>query len=79
MSFGVTRSDNGLPMASARLASVVTVGGKPATHKHSYASSGMARITVSVPAGSKGKQLRIKVTITRGTKVSTRAATYTIK
>ena len=61
--FLVTRSDNGAAMTDASVTSSVSVGGKAVTHLQTY-TNGVAQVSYSVPAKTRGKILTVKVTVT---------------
>lgn len=63
VSFPVTRSDDGKPLASGKMVCDPSVAGKVVPHTESF-KGGVARLSFVVPKTAKGKQLTVKLTIT---------------
>lgn len=78
VSFRVTRGGTGQPLTSGRMICDPSIGGTILKHAESF-TGGTARLSLTVPRGSKGKQLRIKVTIQSGTQSATRLTTVRIR
>jgi hypothetical protein len=77
VSFPVTRSDNGKPLATGKMICDPSVQGKVIRHAESF-RGGTARLTFTVPKSAKGKLLKVKVTIRAGDKSTTRIATFRV-
>jgi hypothetical protein len=54
------------PIASGKVACEATVGGKPIRTRSARAGDGVATCGLTLPAGSKGKQLKGTITVTSG-------------
>lgn len=63
ISFAVTRSDTGAPLAGATMSITPTIAGKALAHTESY-RAGTARMTLTVPAAARAKTLKVSLTIT---------------
>ena len=74
----VKRSDTGAALKAGTLAGTPSVAGKPIRHTESF-SGGKARLSLVVPKTAKGKQLKIKITITSGTQTTSRVFTYRVR
>jgi hypothetical protein len=77
VSFPVTRSDTGETLTSGKLTCDPSVQGKVVAHAESF-TGGTARLSFTIPKNAKGKQLKVKVTITVGSQSTTRVATFHI-
>jgi hypothetical protein len=75
VAFPVTRSDTGTPLPTGRMTSDPSVAGKVIPHAESF-KAGKAKLSFLVPKAAKGKQLKVKVTITAGAKSATKVATF---
>jgi hypothetical protein len=73
----VTRADTGAAPTGAKLSFRVTLGGKTLKATGAVAA-GTARVTMIVPRASKGKQLRVAMTVTALGVSVTRAAVYRV-
>jgi hypothetical protein len=62
-SFHVNRSDDHKPLMSGKMIGASSVAGKVVPHTQSF-SRGVARLSLVVPKSAKGKQLKVKLTIT---------------
>ncbi len=78
VTFLVTRSDTGKPLTSGTMTCDPSVGGKIIKHTESF-KGGKASLSFIVPRTAKGKNLRVKLTITSGAKSSTKIVTYRVK
>jgi hypothetical protein len=76
--FPVTRSDTGAPLTQGTMVCDPSVAGKVLPHRETF-KAGKARLSFAVPRGAKGKSLKVKVTITAGTKSATKVATFRIR
>ena len=77
VSFAVTRSDTGSPLTTGAMACDPTISGKAVAHAQSF-KRGTARVAMTVPKGTKGKLLRVKVTIGLEGRPTTRVAAYRV-
>jgi Domain of unknown function DUF11 len=78
VTFLVTRSDNGAAMTDGTVTSSVTVGGKAVTHLQTY-TNGVAQVSYSIPAKTRGKILTVKLTVKTTTGASTsKVSTYVV-
>jgi hypothetical protein len=68
--FVVTRSDNGAPMTDATVTSSASVGGKTIPRLQTYIN-GVAQVSYSIPAKTRGKILTVKLTAKTPTGAST--------
>jgi hypothetical protein len=75
--FPVTRSDTGLPLASGTMVCDPSVLGRVIPHAESF-KDGSARLTFTIPRSAKGRQLRVKVTITYAGASATRTAAFRV-
>ena len=76
VTFPVTRSDNGRALTSGRMICDPSVTGKVIPHAESF-RAGKARLSFLVPKTAKGKLL--KVTITSGSQLATKIATFRVR
>ena len=74
----VKRSDTGAPLTAGRMVCNPTVAGKPVKHGESF-KAGKAQLSLVVPKTAKGKQLKIKITITTSGQTATRLVTYKVR
>ena len=77
LSFPVTRSDTGAALTGGTLAVQTTIAGKPVTGTSSL-SGGAAHVNTLVPKTAKGKVLRVKLTVTLGTKTTSRVVSFVV-
>jgi hypothetical protein len=63
VTFRVTRSDNGRPLASGTMVCDPSVAGKLIRHAETF-KAGVARLSFVVPRSAEDKRLKVKVTIT---------------
>ena len=77
VSFPVTQSDTGAPMAAATITGTSTVGGKPVTNIATFAN-GTGTLTVQIPKKAAGNKLRVSVTVTANGQSATKAATFKV-
>lgn len=78
VSFKITRSDTGAPLTAGTMACDPSIAGKALAHAESF-KGGTARLTMTLPKTAKGKQLKVKVTITLGGESATKAVTYRVR
>lgn len=78
VTFRVTRSDTGAPLAGASLACTTKVAGKVVPHVHAY-TTGKARATLVVPKTGKGKLLTVAVKVAASGQAATKVVTYKIR
>lgn len=78
VTFPVTRSDTGAPLATGKMICDPSVAGRVLPHAESF-KAGNARLAFLVPSTAKGKQLKVKVTIRTATQSATRVAMYHVK
>lgn len=76
--FPVTRSDDGQPLTAGTMACDPSISGKALGHSESF-KNGKATLSFAVPKAMKGKQLKVKVTITYEGKSATKIKTYKIR
>jgi hypothetical protein len=77
VSFTVTRSDTGKPLARGTMIADPSVGGSLIAHTESF-RAGRARLAFLIPAAAQGKQLKVKVTIKVDGSSATKVATFPI-
>jgi hypothetical protein len=77
IAFPVTRSDNGAVLRQGTMICDPSVAGKVLRHTEQF-KAGNARLSFAVPRGTKGKALKVKVTIKVGTQSTTRVASFRI-
>jgi len=78
VTFAVTRSDNAAAMTDGTLTSTATLSKKAIAHTQGFVN-GVASVTVTIPKKSKGKVLKVTVSIlstTNGT--AAKSATFTV-
>ena len=75
--FPVTRSDNGAVLKQGTMICDPSVAGKVLRHAEQF-KAGNARLSFADPRGTKGKSLKVKVTIKVGTQSTTRVGSYRI-
>lgn len=78
VSFKVTRSDTGTPVAHAKMKVEASAGGTPVKHSDSF-KAGVARSSLAVPLTAQGRTLRVKLTIGIAGRSATKVASYQIK
>lgn len=78
VTFPVTRSDDGSPLAQATVACTTTVAGRVVPHRHTF-GSGTVRATLTVPKTAKGKQLKLAVEVKAGSQKATKVVTFKVK
>jgi hypothetical protein len=78
VSFRVTRSDTGARLSSGTMVCDPSVAGTVLQHAESL-TGGTARLTFTLPRNSKGKLLRVKLTVRAGAESATRVATLRIR
>jgi hypothetical protein len=77
LSFPVTRADTGAALTGGTIAVQTSIAGKPVARTTSL-SGGAAHVNVFVPKAAKGKVLRVKVTVTLGSKTTNRIVTFVV-
>lgn len=77
VSFPVTRNDTGAPLASGKMVCYPSVEGKVIPHAESF-TGGTAKLAFTIPKIAKGKQLKVKVTVTLGSQSTTKIATFKV-
>lgn len=77
LSFPVTRADTGASLTGGTVAVQTSIAGQAVPRTTSLAG-GAAHVNVLVPKAAKGKVLRVKVTVTLGTKTTTRVAAFVV-
>ena len=77
VTFPVKRSDDGEPLTAGTIICVPSVAGKAVAYSKSF-KAGKARVSLAVPKGTKGKQLKVKVTVKSGGQSATKVATFKI-
>jgi hypothetical protein len=75
--FWVMRSDNGAALTRGTMISYASVAGKAIKHAATF-TNGFAYLTFAIPTAAKGKQLKVKITITSAGQAATRVATFTV-
>jgi hypothetical protein len=75
VSFKVTRSDTGTPVAHAKMKVEASAGGTPVKHSDSF-KAGVARSSLAVPLTAQGRTLRVKLTIGIAGRSATKVASY---
>jgi len=75
--FWVSRSDNGARLTEGTMTGSAAVAGRALKYTEKF-KSGYAWLTFVIPKAAKGKQLKVKVTITANGQTATKAATYTV-
>ena len=78
VTFPVTRSDTGKPLATGKMICEPSVAGKVIPHSESF-KAGKARLSFVVPRMAKGKQLTVKVTIKTAGGSASKVATYRVR
>jgi hypothetical protein len=78
VTFLVTRSDNGKPLTNGTMVCDPSVAGKVITHAESF-KAGKATLSFVVPKSAKGKQLKVKVTITTGAQSASKIVTFRVR
>jgi hypothetical protein len=77
VTFAVSRSDNGRPLAGGTMSCSPTINGKLVAHTDSM-SNGTARLSLVVPKNAKGKTLSVKLAVTAGGSTVAKVASYRI-
>ena len=75
--FPVTRSDNGAVLRQGAMICDPSVAGKVLRHSEQF-KAGKARLSFAIPRDTKGKALKVKVTIKVGAQSTTRVASFRI-
>lgn len=75
--FPVTRSDTGAALTTGTMICDPSVAGKVLPHSELF-KGGQARLSFAVPRSTKGKALKVKVTIKLGTQSTTKIASFRI-
>ena len=75
--FWVLRSDNGARLTEGTMTGSASVAGRALKYAKKF-KSGYAWLTFVIPKTAKGKQLKVKVTITANGQTASKAATYTV-
>ena len=78
VSFKVRRGDTGKPLTSGTMACDPSSGGKVLRHTESF-KSGIARVSLAIPKSAKGKQLKVKLTITYEGQSTTKVSSFRIR
>ncbi|MFO7592341.1 MAG: hypothetical protein R6X23_15895 [Acidimicrobiia bacterium] len=78
VTFPVTASTTGAPLAGAKLSCTTKVAGKVVPHVHAY-TTGKAKATLLVPKTGKGKQLKVSAKVTANGQTATKVVTYKIR
>lgn len=78
VTFPVTASTTGAPLAGADLSCTTKVAGKVVPHVHAY-TTGKAKATLLVPKTGKGKQLKVSAKVTANGQTATKVVTYKIR
>ena len=74
----VKRSDNGAPLMTGRVTFAPTVAGRPITHTASF-KAGRASVSFVVPKKTKGKLLKIKMTVVSGSQSAAKTVSYKVR
>jgi hypothetical protein len=77
VSFPVRRRSDGAPLRTGHMICNPTIAGKLLKHVEQY-RSGNASVSLTIPRNTKGKLLRIGVTIKLGTEATTRTANFRV-
>jgi hypothetical protein len=78
VTFRVTRSDTGAPLARGTMICAPSVAGRTIPHTESF-KRGTARLSLVVPASAAGKALKVKVTIKSGRQSATTVASFRVR
>ncbi len=78
VTFKVTRSDNGTPLASGRMTCDASIQGRVIQHAEQF-TSGVARLAFTIPKNAKGKLLKVRLTINLAGQSATKIATFHVK
>ena len=77
VTFRVTRSDTGGPLALGSVSASVRLDGRPAANTASF-RAGLARVSVPLPTAAGGKTLTVTVTVRTGRRVARRTARFAV-